>query len=692
MTNFILSDVVSIPLASESASGLLSNNDKAKLNGISSSAQPNPAHISIDEINNPVETENRSFSPLDLNTFITKNSPSFTNVKAFGAKGDGVSRPLSTLFATLTDAQNVYPTAATLTDELDGVATQKALNYLRDHGGGTLFSPRGTYICNTTILIPTCNTFDTTIDNNVNWCGEYGGTKYKWNADLGSNAKAVSPADSADGDIGTKHEGFIRDLRFVGPNETFTLGIAPCLMKGCAFGASRKVQNVMISYFYGNLVILGDHTRFENVRAHYGYYNCYYENPYTNLNGDFILDKCAFNMATMAAIGIHYKAAAQGTFNGCYIGGSPYGIFKEKGISGNNVISFGNSEFNNCIFEFCGNALLSDSDEASGSAPWNSIKAVYMRHCYFSWDATKKIAANPAGAVMNAGTASRIFIEDPKEYSGWTPGTRGIFDFVLVIGMHIQGEVYQLGLNATAGNVHVFYYRSDDGHTSVTFQQVGSDFSATGRLLWCTGAVAVGNAMRLSNTIAVLASDLTAGPFAGIAITPIISGTQYLFVADTGHYIRATLDATLDSTRRNLKLSTVAGQFTSAQDRHDGEVVAFQIKGSGNTARVTLLPTIVNGEHTRTIYTVTGTSYTLTTTLLQRGYLRCTASGEVTITIPTNATATIPIGAEWSIRSAGVGGITISPTSGVTLNGTVTISQNTTRRLTKIGTDEWDIT
>ncbi len=616
-----------------------------------------------------------------------------TNVKDFGAIGDGTSRPLSGIYATLADAQAVHPTAAALSDELDGVATQTAINYLRDHGGGTLFSPRGTYICNTTILIPTCNTFDSTIEKNVNWCGEFGGTEYKWNIDLGLGTRAVSPADSTDGGIGTKHEGFIRDLRFVGPNEVFTLGSAPCQMKGCAFGAGRKVQNVMISYFYGNLVVVGDHTRFENVRAHYGYYNCYYENPYTNLYGDFVFDKCAFNTAAMGAIGIHYKAAAQGTFNGCYIGGAPYALFKEKNASGNNSTSFGNSEFNNCMFEFCGNALLSDSDEAAGNTPWNYLKAVYMRHCYFSWDATKKISANAAGAIINAGTVERLYIEDLKEVAGWTPGTRGIFDIVIMIGMHLQGDVYQLGLNATAGGVQIFYYRADDGHAGVTFQQVGNDFSATGRLMWCASAVAVGNGVRQSNLLVALASDLTAGPFCGIAITPTDgTATQYLFVAETGYYLRAVLDATLDSTKRNLKLSSTAGQFTSAQDRHDGEVVAFQLKGSGTTARVKLLQNIiVNGEHTRTIYTVSSTSYTLTTTLLQRGYLRCTAAGAVTITIPTNASASIPVGAEWSVRSVGAGGITVSAAGGVTLNGSGTISQNTTKRLTKVGTDEWDI-
>src|SRR5438105_879769 len=41
------------------------------------------------------------------------------NAKVYGAVGDGAARPLSTVFTTLSAAQAVYPSAASLTEELD---------------------------------------------------------------------------------------------------------------------------------------------------------------------------------------------------------------------------------------------------------------------------------------------------------------------------------------------------------------------------------------------------------------------------------------------------------------------------------------------------------------------------------------------------------------------------------------------
>ena len=50
------------------------------------------------------------------------------NVKDFGAVFDGNSHPLSSYYPTLASAQAVYPHAVALTDEIDGVAMQAAIN------------------------------------------------------------------------------------------------------------------------------------------------------------------------------------------------------------------------------------------------------------------------------------------------------------------------------------------------------------------------------------------------------------------------------------------------------------------------------------------------------------------------------------------------------------------------------------
>lgn len=74
------------------------------------------------------------------------------NVRDFGALCDGVSRPLSTLYASLPLAQVDYPSAAALTDELDSVAIQKCLDNV---AAGTRIEIRGFPVSNKTLYVST---------------------------------------------------------------------------------------------------------------------------------------------------------------------------------------------------------------------------------------------------------------------------------------------------------------------------------------------------------------------------------------------------------------------------------------------------------------------------------------------------------------------------------------------------------
>lgn len=66
------------------------------------------------------------------------------NPKDYGAIADGTSHPLSEFFATLAEAQAVYPHAIALTDEIDWAATQAASNA----GTSRIHVPGGDYIFN----------------------------------------------------------------------------------------------------------------------------------------------------------------------------------------------------------------------------------------------------------------------------------------------------------------------------------------------------------------------------------------------------------------------------------------------------------------------------------------------------------------------------------------------------------------
>lgn len=72
-----------------------------------------------------------------------------TNVKTFGAIGDGQSHPLSEFFPTLATAQMKFPNATSLTNEVDELAIQAAIDYCFDSGGGTVLLPAGTYVLGT---------------------------------------------------------------------------------------------------------------------------------------------------------------------------------------------------------------------------------------------------------------------------------------------------------------------------------------------------------------------------------------------------------------------------------------------------------------------------------------------------------------------------------------------------------------
>ena len=81
------------------------------------------------------------------------------NIKEFGAIGDDKIHPLSEFFTSLEEAKTVYPNATSLTDSIDSVAIQKAIDYydIITHSGGTpknggiVHIPAGNYRLNKSI-------------------------------------------------------------------------------------------------------------------------------------------------------------------------------------------------------------------------------------------------------------------------------------------------------------------------------------------------------------------------------------------------------------------------------------------------------------------------------------------------------------------------------------------------------------
>ncbi|GAA4823149.1 hypothetical protein GCM10023201_06500 [Actinomycetospora corticicola] len=89
------------------------------------------------------------FSAGTPTTVASARQAGYAVVTDFGAVGDGGSRPLSTRYATLADAQRAFPAARSLSDELDGAAIQKAT----DSGRAGVFYPAGTYLHSQAIVV-----------------------------------------------------------------------------------------------------------------------------------------------------------------------------------------------------------------------------------------------------------------------------------------------------------------------------------------------------------------------------------------------------------------------------------------------------------------------------------------------------------------------------------------------------------
>lgn len=96
--------------------------------------------------------------PTTVNSAIDKTG----NVRLFGAIGDGVSRPLSSVTSfgvlntsgwNLSQWQTVFPHATALTDQLDWCAIQASINWRQASGGGGVYLPSGNYRTNKTLNI-----------------------------------------------------------------------------------------------------------------------------------------------------------------------------------------------------------------------------------------------------------------------------------------------------------------------------------------------------------------------------------------------------------------------------------------------------------------------------------------------------------------------------------------------------------
>ena len=139
------------------------------------------------------------------------------NVKTYAATatqrdalGNGVSKPLSGYYATLTAAQVDYPLASALTDELDWAVIQKAEAAANVAGGGIVHIPRGTWIVNRSVKLHSFMTLR----------GIGRGSLIKMRDGVNANVRVIENNNTSSG--GTDTDIIVRDLAVDGngPNQT----------------------------------------------------------------------------------------------------------------------------------------------------------------------------------------------------------------------------------------------------------------------------------------------------------------------------------------------------------------------------------------------------------------------------------------------------------------------------------------
>jgi hypothetical protein len=187
------------------------------------------------------------------------------NVKLseYGAIGDGASHPLSAFFATLGEAQARYPHALSLTDELDGIAIQAAIN-----AGHIAYLPAGIYLSSYEITVSVDGTG--VVGKSAFWklrtAYQYTVTKQsviKYVGAIVANSTVVRVSKKAVGVVGTD---------FSGPD---TDDIKDITLSDFHADANGRAEFGVYVYRAGYQTTIGNITAAKAIRANHVHLGCY---------------------------------------------------------------------------------------------------------------------------------------------------------------------------------------------------------------------------------------------------------------------------------------------------------------------------------------------------------------------------------------------------------------------------------
>jgi hypothetical protein len=380
---------------------------------------------------------------------------------AYGAVCDGSSHPASGKYANLAATQVDFSFATAQTNELDWLATQKAINIgaATTTGGTVLFPGKTSCIMDNassaadgsgTLTLPEANDYlnGGSVVNLVGQ-GQYS-TTLRWNFDLGTGKFAIVDANRIASTAGNM--GFVGKLTIAGPgNPSPTVGTFPANMVGFAVGSYKRIQEFASSGFRYGIAYAGGQQRWSDITLMNNGYNIYAQNSTGGLLGDLQWDRIVAKNATLADFAAAHDADfVDLTCIQCYAGYAPYAFFKETNSGApTNALLMNRTRFLDLKAEFVGNALIAD-DQNSATSMFANLLDANFDNLWFSWGATFQWGAKGRFALVNVNNASfSKFTNINTSGSNWVPGSVSIFNISNVGGrLDLSGDINALISNA----------------------------------------------------------------------------------------------------------------------------------------------------------------------------------------------------------------------------------------------------
>lgn len=422
----------------------------------------------------------------------------------FGAVWDGQSHPLSERYATLAEAQAVYPHAEAMTDEIDWCATQAAINQVildwDAHGaryGGVVLLPPGVGRFNRALCYP-ANDVWAWKDQPVVCIRGQGrtATTMQWRSnDPLPDGYALTPkkASAVDGTVvwsgdsaslhsDCMHSGFTmagpgnwrgwvaptNEAEFIerygfDPDDWATafntakpeVGQVYETYGGISAGERTSLEDLFISGFHAGINLRGGQKFMRNVMTHSCYFGLY--GTFTPAaHGDMLFQKCNFG-ARWAAFGMAPDYAFYGHMDTCFLGGAPYAFYKEGGGSGGGHFGdFACGVLTHCQFESVGNSIFAEANATRR----HELRDLTLQNCIYREVGDHSFPVGPGitgpilrDALIDAKSWKRVSILRSHDPDRWTPRDAAIFRGDVVSDVRIDSAD---GLIAAAGSKPVF--------------------------------------------------------------------------------------------------------------------------------------------------------------------------------------------------------------------------------------------